>query len=189
MNTLKTHKIESVQRMTAADNYLSMEVPSKWFVLYTRARHEKLVESQLLKRGIEAFTPKMTLRSRWSDRVKHVEEPLFKGYCFAKFPLNRKIDVLSQKGVVSIVHFNGQFIPVEDSVMNSLKILIESEIRMDPYPFLNEGNRIVINRGPLKGLEGFIAGKRDKNTTLIVSVDAIASSIMCLVPVSYVDPA
>ena len=160
-----------------------------WYALYTKGRHEKFVESQLLKKGIPAFTPKVTMRRKWSDRIKSIEEPLFKSYCFAKFPLMDKTRIISQKGVVNIVHFNGHYIPVEESVINSLKVLVENKLQLDPYPYLKTGDKIVIKRGPLKGLEGFIVEKRNKNTTLVISVDAISSSIRCVVDISFVDAA
>ena len=158
-----------------------------WYVLYTKPRHEKFVESQLLQKGIEAFTPKVTLRRRWSDRIKLIQEPLFKSYCFVRFSLKDKVRVVSQQGVVNIVHFNSQYIPVEETVINSLKILTENKIKLDPYPYLKVGDRVLIKRGPLKGVEGFIIEKRNKYTSLVISVDAITSSIQCVVDIDFVD--
>lgn len=162
--------------------------PLNWYVLYTKPRHEKFVESNLLQKGIEAFTPKMTLRRKWSDRLKLIEEPLFKSYCFAKFALlEDKIKIVSQQGVVNIVHFKEQYIPLEEPVIHSLKTLTLNQIKLDPCPYLKEGERVVIKRGPLKGVEGFIIEKRNKNTTLVISVDAIASSVQCVVDIDFVD--
>lgn len=158
-----------------------------WYALYTKSRHEKFVESQLLDRGIEAFTPKVTFRRKWSDRLKSVEEPFFKSYCFAKFPLKDRIPILSQEGVVTIVHFNNTFVSVHESVINSLRILVENKLQLDPYPYLKVGARVIVKRGPLKGLEGFILEKRSRNTTLVVSVDAIFSSVKCIIDTGYVD--
>ncbi len=180
-------KIRDRDRTIIADSLQAPEVADKWFALYTRSRHEKFVESELLKKGVEAFTPKITLRRSWVDRVKQIEAPFFKSYCFAKFSLNNRVKVLSQKGVVCVVHFNDQYIAVEDSVINSLRIMIENRIKIDPYPYLNKGDRIVIKKGPLKGLEGYILEKRKKNTTLVISVDAIESSVRCIVDIDYVD--
>lgn len=159
----------------------------QWYVLYTKSRHEKLVESQLSKKGIEAFTPKITIKKRWSDRVQTIEEPLFKSYCFARFSLSEKTAVLSQRGVVKAVNFKGQYIPVNDSVIESLKILLASKLKIDPCPYLKEGNRVLIKAGPLKGLEGFISEKRKNNSELVVSVDAIGASVKCVVDIDGVD--
>ena len=80
--------------------------------MHTRARYEEFVEAELIRKGIEVFTPKITLRKRWSDRIKYIEEPLFKSYRFAKFPLKEKGEILSQHGIAGIVHFSDQYIPV-----------------------------------------------------------------------------
>ena len=168
------------------------ESAQNWYALYTKSRHEKLVESELIKKGLEAFTPKLTIKSKWSDRTKHIEEPLFKSYCFARFSIDdsstRNI-ILSQKGVVSIVRFNDRYIAVEDSVISSLKILIENNLKLDPCPYLKEGDKVVIRKGSLKGVEGYIVEKRDKNTALVISIDSIASSVKCIVPVDLVNSA
>jgi transcription antitermination factor NusG len=158
-----------------------------WYVLYTKPRHEKAVEEQLLKRKIEAFTPKITWRRRWSDRVKLVEEPLFKSYCFARFPLKDKVKIVSQPGVVDVVHFNKQYTTVDGSVISSLKIVAANELKIDPCPYLKNGDRVTVRRGPFKGLEGYIIEKRNKNATLVISIDAIAASVKCVIDADYVD--
>lgn len=160
---------------------------SRWYALYTRSRHEKLVEKELQEKGISAYTPKRKIRRKWSDRVKLVEEPLFGGYCFARFPLIDKKQVFTQRGVVNIVNFSGRHVPVEDSVIESLKILTAGELTIDPFPYMKKGDRVVIKKGPFKGLEGYITEKRNKNTTLVVSVDAIMSSIKCVIEADLVD--
>ncbi|MDD5584062.1 MAG: UpxY family transcription antiterminator [Candidatus Omnitrophica bacterium] len=160
-----------------------------WYVLYTKPRHEKFVESNLIEKGVEAFTPKVTLRKKWSDRSKLVQEPLFRGYCFAKFPLTDKLNVIMQQGVLQIVHFNYQYVPVPEEVVASLKIISEKGVQLDPCPYLKIGDKVVIRRGPLKGVEGFILERRNKNTSLVISIDVIASSVQCFVDADCVDAA
>lgn len=161
----------------------------RWYALYTRSRHEKFVERQLSKKGIEAFTPTITLRRRWSDRIKRVEEPLFKSYCFARFRLKDKKKILAQQGVVNVVNFSGKYVPVPDTVIESVRMLVRNELGIDPCPYVKKGDRIVIRKGPFRGLEGYVTEKRDKNMTLVVSVDAIAASVKCVVDYDLVDPA
>ena len=161
--------------------------PAQWYALYTKSRHEKFVETQLLQKGMEAFTPKITFRKRWSDRTKLVQEPLFKSYCFARFPLGEKTRALRQTGVINIVHFSSQYITVPDSVIHSLKILTENKILFDPCPYIKVGDKVVIKKGPLKGVEGFLVEKRNKNARLVVSVDIIAASVQCIIDNDYVE--
>ena len=160
---------------------------NNWYALYTKSRHEKLVESELGKAGIEAFTPTLSIKKRWSDRIKYIDQPLFKSYCFAKFPLFEKQKILSQKGVVNIVNFNNQFISVDESVIYSIRLMLETDLKIDPCPYYKIGDKIRIKKGPLKGFEGYIKEKRQKNTTLVVSVDAIAASLQCVVDIDCVD--
>ena len=51
---------------------------------------------------------------------------------------------------------------------------------------MKEGDKVIIRRGSLKGVEGYIIEKRDKNTALVISIDAIASSVKCIVPIDFV---
>ena len=60
-----------------------------WFAVWTRSRHEQVVRAQLDEKRIEAFLPTLTKWSRWKDRRKQIEVPLFPGYVFAKFGPDR----------------------------------------------------------------------------------------------------
>ena len=186
---ININREHSVSGTTAVVNDSLPSAGRKWFVLYTRSRHEKFVESALMRKGIESFVPTVFLRRRWSDRIKIIREPIFKGYCFARFSLEDKAKVVSQQGVVDVVHFKGQYIPVQESVIDSLKILVENKVRIDPYPYLKNGDIVRVVRGPLKDVEGYIVEKRKKDTTLVISVDAVALSIKCIVDVADIEPA
>ena len=159
----------------------------EWYALYTKPRHEKFVESEFIKKGIEAFTPKVTLRRNWSDRVKKVEEPIFKGYCFARFPLKEKAKIVREPGVMNIVNFNKNYVAINESVINSLKIMVENELKIDPCPYISRGDFVEIKKGPFKGLEGYVLEKRNKNTTLVVSIDAIGALVKCTIDMDFVD--
>ena len=71
----------------------------RWYAVRTRSRHEKRVHAQLAARpGIDVFLPLRERRSRWTDRVKRVQEPLFPGYCFARFCRPDRLRVLKAAG-------------------------------------------------------------------------------------------
>src|SRR4030042_2082016 len=141
---------------------MSYQYPLQWYALYTKSRHEKFVEAKLLEKGIDAFTPKATLRKRWSDRTKIIQEPLFKSYCFAKFSLRDKFRAVAQPGVVGIVHFKNQYIPVPETVIGSLKILTEQRLNLNPCPYIKLNDTVVIRKGPLKGGEGVVLERRNR---------------------------
>ena len=64
-----------------------------WFAIWTRARAEKVVADQLHRKKIEAFLPTVTRWSRWKDRKKKIDWPLFPGYCFARFDPRYSLDI------------------------------------------------------------------------------------------------
>jgi len=177
------------ERPASSHSFGSYENVKRWRVLYTKSRHEKFVENQLLQKEIEAFTPKVNIRRRWSDRIRLIEEPLFRGYCFAKFSLKDKVKIVSQPGVAGLVHFNRQYIAVAESVISSLKIVATNDVEVDYHPYLNVGDKVFIKAGPLKGLEGYIIEKRAKSTTIVISVDAIQSSIKFVTDACFAEAA
>lgn len=151
---------------------------SSWYALYTRSRHEKSIKAELERRSVEAFLPMRKIRRRWSDRSVTVEEPLFKSYVFVKIDyLRKKTDVLKIKGAVTFVRTKEKPIPVQEDVIFSLKNITQQEIDMDPFPYLDRGDRVLVKSGPFKGVEGYIIRKDGKRCRLVISVAAIQSSI------------
>ena len=55
------------------------------FAIWTKSRHEQIVRTQLEQKSIQAFLPTVARWSRWKDRKKKIDWPLFPGYCFARF--------------------------------------------------------------------------------------------------------
>ena len=64
---------------------LTMDSDAQWYAVWTRSRHEQVVRDQLERKEIAAFLPTITRWSRWKDRKKKIDWPLFPGYCFARF--------------------------------------------------------------------------------------------------------
>jgi peptide/nickel transport system substrate-binding protein len=67
----------------------------EWFAIWTRSRHEKLVRDQLQQKQVEVFLPTINKWSRWKDRKKQIEWPLFPGYCFARFDASDRLPILN----------------------------------------------------------------------------------------------
>ena len=151
-------------------------MPESWFAIRTRARAEKTVYEQLTRKEIEAFLPTAARWSRWKDRKKMVDWPLFPGYCFARFDPLVSLTVLTCVGVASIVSFGNQFAEVPDGEIDSLRILVNSTLKYDPAPFLTEGEMVRVTHGPLAGVVGRLIRKGAK-ARLFLSVDLIGQSV------------
>ena len=148
----------------------------QWFAVWTRSRHEHAVRGQLDTRAIESFLPTVSRWSRWKDRKKKIDWPLFPGYCFARFDPRARLDVLKCAGVVSIVSVDGEPAPIAEGEIAGIRRLVESELAYDPCPFINEGAVVEVTHGPLKGVVGRLVRKQDK-ARLVLSVDLIGQAV------------
>ena len=45
----------------------------KWIAVYTKPRHEKIVENELRNKGFEVYLPILKEKRKWSDRKKWIE--------------------------------------------------------------------------------------------------------------------
>ena len=72
-----------------------------WYVLYTKPRNEKKVAERLSAAGYNVYCPLHKVKRQWSDRIKIVEEPLFKGYLFINIEEKNRDEVFSFPGTVS----------------------------------------------------------------------------------------
>jgi len=159
-----------------------------WYALYTKSRHEKLVDSQLKKRNVESFLPLRRFKRRWSDRIMIVEEPLFKGYLFVKSSLLERRGIITNvKGAVKFVSAGSRPIPMQGKDIMFLKTAIDCDVDLEPYPYLNAGDRVCIKKGPFKNFEGYIIRKNKKNCALVVSIDGIMRSASLKIDASLVE--
>lgn len=143
-----------------------------WYALRTRSRHEKRVREQLEARGIEPFLPLAERLRQWKDRRKRVAFPLFPGYCFARFPLSSRVDVLKTQGVVQILGNQDGPVPVPDAEIDAVRRLVESTLPYDPHPYLREGMPVEVIRGPLAGLRGLLL-RKGARARLVIGVTLI----------------
>jgi transcriptional antiterminator NusG len=158
-----------------------------WYALHTRSRHEKVVRDQLSAKGIENLLPLWQKRSVWKDRVKMIEVPLFSGYVFSYFSLKNKLPVVQSIGVVRIVSFNGQPVPVPPEQIEAVQTMVEQRLRYDPHPFLAEGMRVRVKHGALAGAEGILVAKKQRYR-LVISVDLIQQSVAVDIDSANVEP-
>jgi transcription antitermination factor NusG len=147
-----------------------------WYAVWTRSRHEQVVREQLERKGLEAFLPTVTKWSRWKDRKKKIDWPLFPGYCFARFQSDGRLPVLKCSGVVSIVSFDGEIVPIPAHEIEGIRRLVESDLQFDPCPLIREGMMVEVVHGPLKGVIGRLV-RKGAHARLVLSVDLIGQAV------------
>ena len=148
-----------------------------WYALRIRSNQEKMVSSILRNKEIEEFLPLYSSIRRWSDRVKKIDLPLFPGYLFCRLNLRETyLPVLTTPGVVSIAGAGNQPVPVSDEEIESVRTVIRSGLAAMPWPGLTVGSRVLIEHGPLTGLEGIAINVEDQ-CRLVVSVQLLQRSL------------
>ena len=160
----------------------------QWYAIWTRSRHEQVVREQLERKKFEAFLPTITKWSRWKDRKKKIDWPLFPGYCFARFNPADVLPVLKCSGVVSIVSFEGKPAPIPDFEVDSIRLLVGSDLQYDPCPLIREGMMVEVVHGPLKGVIGRLTRKDAQKARLVLSVDLIGQAVSVEVDAADVKP-
>jgi transcription antitermination factor NusG len=150
--------------------------PVGWFAIWTKSRHEQVVRTQLEQKAIETFLPTVARWSRWKDRKKKIDWPLFPGYCFARFDPRQRLTVLKCGGVVNIVSIEGEPAPIPDYEIDAIRQLVESDLAYDPCPLIREGMMVEVTHGPLKGVVGRLSRKNEK-ARLVLSVDLIGQAV------------
>jgi transcription antitermination factor NusG len=121
---------------------------SHWYAIYTKPRWEKKVHSLLSEKKIESYCPLNKVRKKWSDRMKIVEEPLFKSYVFAKVTTEDQTKVRMTAGVMNFVYWQGKpaIIPAKE-IETIRKFLNEYENVMAEPMQLKEDGRVIIRQG------------------------------------------
>lgn len=147
-----------------------------WFALQVRSRHESGVAKFLDGKGYSPFMPYYQSRKRWSDRIKIVAEPLFPGYLFCRIDLNNRLPILTTPGVIQIVGFNRTPVPVSETEIDAIQTLVASGLRSQPWPHLEVGDRVRMDSGPLRGLEGLLVELKGSHR-LVVSVTLLQRSV------------
>jgi transcription antitermination factor NusG len=160
--------------------------PFAWFAIWTRSRHEHVVCDQLVERHIDVFLPTVTRWSRWKDRKKKIDFPIFPGYCFARFDPDNPLAILKCTGVVNIISFDGKPAPIPTREIENIRRLVASELQYDPCPLLHEGQLVEVIHGPLKGVVGRLLRKDGPRARLVLSVDLIGQAVSVEVDASDV---
>ena len=153
----------------------------KWYAIYTRPRWEKKVNGLLIQKGIESYCPLNKVRRKWSDRIKLVEEPLFKSYVFVKIDESARTNVRMTNGVVNFVYWNGKPAIIKEKEIQVIKRFLDEyeNIEVSRINFLPE-ERVKVVSGPMMEQEGKIL--EVKNKVAKVCIDSLGYML-----IAYID--
>lgn len=156
-----------------------------WYAVYTQSRNEKAVYSDLLEDGYEAYLPMRKVRRQWSDRVKFIDEPLFRSYVFVRVSQKEYYQVLQHRAILRYVSFGGRPSIIPDRQIEAVKRLMEEGL---DFEITNEhfrpGQVVEITAGPMTGCQGEVIRHAGKNG-LLLRIGNIGYSLIIQIPATY----
>lgn len=161
------------------------EEKNNWYAIYTKPRWEKKVHDLMIKQGIEAYCPLNRLRKKWSDRIKWVEEPLFRSYLFVHVAEKDQNAVRMVGGVVNFVYWLGKPAIVKEVEIQTIRKFLNDhdEVRAEPLT-LQKDARIAIRQGVFMDKEGKVM--KVFNNKVQVIIESIGYRLVAVVDKSNV---
>lgn len=128
----------------------------RWYLLYTKARHEDQVASRLSQAGYEVLNPKLQERRFYRGKPQNVVSPLFPRYLFVRLDYGRDFrNAKYTRGVVHIVGTSQAPTVVDETIIETIRSrLLEDGHAILPPPDLRPGDEVEIHGGPFAGLSG-----------------------------------
>jgi transcription antitermination factor NusG len=154
----------------------SHETLNQWFAAQVWSGRERICASHLRERGYEVFLPCYAERRRWSDRIKTIERALFGGYVFCRTCVTTVGKIITTPGVIRVVNDGQRPLPIPADEIEAIQRITATGLAAKPWPFVQEGQRVRIDVGPLEGTEGLILRTKTDNR-LIVSIPLLQRSV------------
>lgn len=157
----------------------------RWYAVYTKPRWEKKVYGLLLGKGCEAYCPLNRVKKKWSDRMKWVEEPLFKSYVFVRLTADDMTDVRMINGIVNFVYWLGSPAIVKDKEIEAIRKFLDEydEVRVEPLE-LKKDTKITIRKGVFMDKEAKVV--QVLNNRVQVVIESLGYALVALIEKSNV---
>lgn len=145
-----------------------------WYVLHTKSRFENVVNDGLTKKSLDVFLPKIKVPSRRRDRKLMIQVPLFPGYVFVRSTLepHQQLEIVKTVGVVRFIGNRGVPLPVPESDIDSLKIMVANDDPIKTGNRFKKGTRVIVVSGPFTGVTGIFV-RYQKSSRIVVQIDAL----------------
>ena len=152
----------------------------KWLAVYTRPRWEKKVNLLFAEKGLESYCPLNKVRRKWSDRMKTVEEPLFKSYVFVKVSEDDRTSVRMTNGAINFVYWNGKPAVIKEREITAIKRFLDEYDNVEARPAdLKVNQRVRITNGTLMDHEGRVLDLRHKMVK--VAIDSLGYILIAFI--------
>ncbi len=158
---------------------------NRWFAIQVRPQAEQMVAEMLTYKGYEIFLPMCRKRGA---RAVRAEVPLFTGYVFCRVRTEIQGLIVTTPGVVRILGCGRDPEPIPDIEIDSLKRVVQTGLPMRAWPRMEEGERVRLTGGPLRGCEGVVK-TIDHESCVILSLTILRRSVATRVSREWLAPA
>ncbi len=164
-----------------------MTTEKKWYALYTKPRWEKKVYRLLTERGVEAYCPLNKVKKKWSDRIKLVEEPLFKSYVFVHTEEEAQSRIRQVDGVLNFVYWNGKPAIIKEKEIDDIRRFMNEydDVQLQALD-LQPQAKVLIRAGVLMDKEAIV--QRVLHRTVEVVIESLGYKLVAMVNKSNLDP-
>ena len=141
-----------------------------WYVVSTKPHQEKQAELHIKQCGIECFLPLLKESKIIRRTCKTVIGPLFPGYLFARFDLDKHFRAVSYaRGVRKIVEFGSGPVELDATMIDAIKERLNNGyVKLMPELPVH-GQVVHIKGGPLAGLEAvFMREMTDRSRAILL---------------------
>jgi transcription antitermination factor NusG len=120
-------------------------------------------------KGFEVYCPLTIVRKKWSDRVKKVEEPLFKSYVFVCITEAEKTSIRFIEGVVNFIYWLGKPAVIKKEEIEIIRKFLNEYEEVQARPIqLKEGTKVRIRTGLLMNHEGYVVKESNKRAHVVL---------------------
>lgn len=158
----------------------------RWYVVYSKPRREEFAQSNLQRKGLEVFFPRLALpypRPKQNPIV-----PLFPNYLFVRLRLPEEYSyALWSPGVKNIVSFNDTPAPIDEDIVTFLKSQADVASIIKGHSQLAVGQQIRISGGPFDGIIGIIHDPPDARGRVGVLMQLLSRQVKVAVPMRFVE--
>ena len=164
-----------------------MAAEKKWYAVYTKPRWEKKVHSLFTEKGLVSYCALNKVRKRWSDRIKLVEEPLFKSYVFVQVHEQQQLQVRTVSGVLNFVYWNGKPAVVKEQEIDTIRKFLNEYEDVEVKPTnLRANQAVMVKRGLLMNNTGRI--RRLMNNKVEVVIESLGYTLVASLEKSNIIP-
>jgi len=156
-----------------------------WYVVRVNARHEKSVSRMLVLLGHPTFLPLTKKTHKYGHRLREYDVPLFPGYLFCHLMADIVWTVPQLPSILEVVGFGGLPAVISDAEICSLRLAVDAQLPMRPWPYLEVSDSVRITDGPMAGVRGVVLDRTTTSMRVVLSINLLHRSV--LLEVSRVD--